>query len=145
MLRLSLAVTGFLLLTAGTAAADRFDDDLLALINDYRAGRELGKLTVKPVLADLAREHSRDMRSRRRMDHAGFERRFRRASATGARSCVENVAWNQETPRQLFDDWKNSPGHDRNMLDPAVTAVGIARSGGYATFFACELPIQSTP
>jgi len=81
--------------------------------------------------------HSRDMRSTGRMNHDGFEKRFRSAVAGGAHGCVENVGWNYATPEGMFDGWQHSPGHDKNMLDPQITEAGIAKFGPYITFFAC--------
>jgi uncharacterized protein YkwD len=121
----------------GSARADRFDDDLLVLINRYRATKKLKPLAGSPQLVDLAEEHSRNMQDKQTMSHEGFDERFQRAAADGARGCVENVAWNHKTPQSLFNGWRRSPGHNRNMLNRKITRVGISRSGAYATFFAC--------
>jgi uncharacterized protein YkwD len=69
------------------------------------------------------------------MSHDGFEERFRRA--TDASNCVENVGWNHQTAQSLFDAWRKSPGHNRNMLERKIRRAGIGREGAYATFFAC--------
>lgn len=130
-------VTLLLLGSAGSARADRFDDDLLGLINRYRSAKKLKPLSSAPQLVELAGEHSHTMQEQERLSHDGFEERFKRASAEGARGCVENVAWNQQTPQALFDAWRKSSGHNRNMLDRKITRAGISRSGTYTTFFAC--------
>jgi uncharacterized protein YkwD len=48
------------------------------------------------------------------------------------------VGWNHETPQSLFDGWRKSPGHNRNMLERRVSRVGISKAGPYVTFFACQ-------
>jgi uncharacterized protein YkwD len=131
------AVAVLLLGGVGIARADRFDDDLLVLINRYRSAKGLKALASSPRLSGLAAEHSQAMREQDRMSHEGFEGRFNRAAAEGDRSCVENVAWNHPTPQSLFDDWRRSPGHNRNMLERKINRAGIVRSGAYVTFFAC--------
>jgi len=124
-----------LLLCAQSALAGQFEDELLVLINRYRSAHKLKALVSSPLYTDLAREHSRTMQEQQNMSHDGFNDRFRRA--VDASSCVENVGWNHETPQSLFNGWKTSPGHNRNMLARKITRAGIGKSGAYATFFAC--------
>lgn len=118
-----------------TATAGQFEEDLLVLINRYRSTKRLKALVSSPLYTDLAREHSQTMQEQQNMSHNGFEDRFRRA--TDASSCVENVGWNHETPLSLFNGWRKSPGHNRNMLDRKIKRAGINKTGPYATFFAC--------
>ena len=117
------------------ASAGRFEDDLLVLINRYRSTKRLKALVSSPLYEGLAREHSQAMQERERMSHDGFDERFRRA--VDASGCVENVGWNHETPQSLFEGWRTSAGHNRNMLDRRIRRAGISRSGAYVTFFAC--------
>ena len=133
-LRLLAAVLLALVLVQ-TAAAGQFEDELLVLINRYRSTKKLKALVSTPLYIDLAREHSRFMLEQQSMSHDGFEERFNRVS--DARSCVENVGWNHETPKSLFDGWRKSPGHNRNMLERKINKAGISRVGTYTTFFAC--------
>jgi uncharacterized protein YkwD len=125
-----------LLLTslAVPALAGQFEDELLVLINRYRASRKLKPLVSSPACSELAREHSLAMLEHQRMSHDGADDRFKRS---GASSCVENVGWNHETPQSLFTGWKESPGHNRNMLERKISMAGISKSGAYVTFFAC--------
>jgi uncharacterized protein YkwD len=131
-----LAVTMLvLLLSVQAALAGRFEDELLVLINRCRSSKKLKALVNTPLYSDLARGHSRDMQEQNSLGHDGFNDRFRRAA--GARSCVENVGWNHETPQSLFNGWKDSPGHRENMLNRKIHGAGISKSGAYVTFFAC--------
>ncbi len=118
-----------------TAAAGQFEDELLVLINRYRSTKKLKAMVSSSQYIDLAREHSQVMQEQQSMNHDGFEDRFR--LAVDARSCVENVGWNHKTPQSLFDGWKNSSGHNRNMLERKISRAGIGKSGAYVTFFAC--------
>jgi uncharacterized protein YkwD len=132
----ALAILLTLMLT-GPAKAGTYEDDLLALINKYRVEHRLKPLTMRPSYVNLAYEESLAMRKVGRMSHDGFPASFRKATATGANSCVENVAWNFATAHGLFKGWQKSPEHDRNMRDPAITGAGIAKVGPYITFIAC--------
>ena len=124
------------LMLVQTAGAGQFEDELLVLINRYRSTKKLKPLVSSPQYVALAGEHSQTMLEQQRMSHDGFEERFRQAA--DAHSCVENVGWNHQTPQSLFDGWRKSPGHNRNMLVLKISRAGISRSGAYATFFACN-------
>lgn len=38
---------------------------------------------------------------------------------------AENLALNQKDAREVFRDWRESPGHFQNMIDPRWTRIGI--------------------
>ena len=133
--RLLAATVLALLLSVQVALAGRFEDELLSLINRYRSAHKCKTLASTPLYTDLARGHSRAMQEQNSLGHDGFNDRFRQAA--GARSCVENVGWNHETPQSLFNGWKDSPGHRENMLNRKISRAGISKSGAYVTFFAC--------
>jgi uncharacterized protein YkwD len=111
-----------------------FEFNLRALINDYRRDNGLAALEYDPHLHDLAEEHSREMDRLNTLSHDGFNDRFTRS---GYNLAVENVAYNYQTPEALFEGWRNSSGHNSNMLNPGISHVGISKVGAYATFFAC--------
>jgi uncharacterized protein YkwD len=71
----------------------------------------------------------------RRLSHDEFPSRVRRS---GYAMCVENVGWNYPTPADQMKAWRESPGHDRNLLDARVTHAGVAVAGDYITFIACR-------
>jgi uncharacterized protein YkwD len=136
-LRLFAAITLTLLLSVQSTVAGQFETELLVLINRYRSSHRLKALVSSPLYNDLAREHSQAMQEQQRMSHDGADDRFRQAAADSARSCVENVGWNHETPQSLFNGWRNSAGHNRNMLNREINRAGINKTGAYITFFAC--------
>ncbi len=115
--------------------AGRYARHLAELINEYRSYRGLAPLELVPDLNAIASEHSVEMAQDGRLSHDGFMERFDR---TGARICVENVGWNFPHAEAQLDGWRASPGHDRNLLEPKVVRMGIARSSTFVTFFACS-------
>ena len=105
-----------------------------ALINEYRSQHRLDRLTSAAVLEQVADVHSRDMAQARRPSHGGFRERFRQVDGA---ICVENVAAHFDTPEALFEGWRRSPAHERNLLEPRIVRMGLAARDRYVTFFAC--------
>lgn len=112
-----------------------YERHLADLINEYRAHRGLAPLVLVPDLNAIAIEHSAQMAQQRRLSHDGFQQRFDR---TGAQLCVENVGWNFPHAEAQLDGWRASEGHHRNLLEPRVARMGIARARTFVTFFACS-------
>lgn len=108
---------------------------LARLINEYRGDHGLAPLELASELNELASEHSSQMAEQRRLSHDGFRGRFDR---TRARVCVENVGMNFPHGEAQLDGWRASAGHHRNLLEPKVVRMGLARSASFVTFFACS-------
>ncbi|MCD4689806.1 MAG: hypothetical protein K8R55_10835 [Desulfuromonadaceae bacterium] len=111
-----------------------YESSLRDLISNYRQENGLGRLAFDAPLHDLAQEHSTNMQASGVMSHDGFTERYNRS---GYGICVENVGWNYPTPEAMFDGWRNSSGHNTNMLDARIDWAGVSREGAYITFFAC--------
>ncbi len=111
-----------------------YELNLFQLINDYRFQQLLAALEFDSHLNDLARGHSQNMEISQTMSHDGFQERY---ESSGFNTCVENVGWNYATPEAMFEGWRTSDGHNRNMLNERIEFVGISKVGDYITFFAC--------
>jgi uncharacterized protein YkwD len=65
-----------------------------------------------------------------KLSHNGFMGRCQAAGYN--RTCGENLAWNMNTssdaPQRTMTQWRNSPGHYKNLISPSTTVVGY----GYA-------------
>jgi uncharacterized protein YkwD len=121
----------------GDGSASDYAARVMYAVNAYRAEKGLAALLPSPALATLAAEHSSDMASRKRPSHDGFAQRFER---TGAELCVENVAQGFRIPEQVITGWRHVATHHRNLLEPRVRYLGLANTGLYVTFFACDTP-----
>lgn len=119
---------------AAGPADDVYAQRLTTLINQHRVRHARGPLAVDAGLQRLAQEHSAAMATAGRLSHDGFPTRAQRS---GHALCVENVGWNYATPQAQFDGWRDSAGHDRNMLDSRVGHVGVATVNHYTTMIAC--------
>ena len=113
-------------LASGRAEVDA--NAAASMISGYRRNHGLGPVTVDRELTRLAQAHARAMAARNEMGHnvgTSFAERIRN-STIRARAVVENVAAGYHTLAEAFSGWRDSPGHRANMLDPAVTRMGIA-------------------
>lgn len=118
-------------------AAPDYAARVLYAVNTYRVEKGLPALLPSPALLALAAEHSSGMAARKRPSHDGFAQRFER---TGAELCVENVAQGFRVPEQVLAGWRTVATHHRNLLEPRVRYLGLANTGLYVTFFACDAP-----
>jgi uncharacterized protein YkwD len=112
-----------------------YEMELTRKINEYRQTKNLPPLYLSSTLNQLASEHSIYMDRQKQLNHDFFKQRVQ---SSGRNTCVENVGWNYPTSDKQFMGWYKSPGHHKNMINPAITVTGVARHGAYVTFFACR-------
>jgi uncharacterized protein YkwD len=135
-LLLAVAFSGTFVATPRPAAAlDAQEQAFLTLINNYRAANGLGALSTNAQLEAAADWMSNDMAAKNYFSHTDSLGRdpFQRMAAFGYDYNTwkgENLAAGSETAQAAFDLWKNSPGHDANMLNANFTVIGIARAYG---------------
>lgn len=98
----------------------------------YRLREGVGELARSRTLDLMAREHSRDMASRRFAAHGTPDGRstIERAAAYGLTYARigENIARMRKPDdpvRRAVEGWIHSPSHRSNLLDPAFTETGI--------------------
>lgn len=128
-----------------SAEKDQPDEEIVAtvhrLVNEFRQKRDLGPLTLDPIISAAAREHSADMaRHGDRISHRGFERRLQDIrKKLPYRAAAENIAaidgYNNPA-RVAVEGWGKSPEHRNNMLgDFSLTGIGIAQGEDGRYFF----------
>ncbi|PFG75174.1 CAP domain-containing protein [Tepidiforma thermophila] len=113
-------------------ALDSEEQAFLALINQYRAQNGLGPLTISTNLNRAAAWMVEDMATKGYFSHTDSLGRspYQRAIDCGYPSGAgENLAagssWS--TAQAAFEAWRNSPGHNQNMLTSFYQQIGIAR------------------
>jgi uncharacterized protein YkwD len=117
----------------GTAALDSEEIAFLGLINDYRAQNGLGALQVSISLTKSSDWMSTDMATTGNFSHTDTLGRdpSARMEAYGYDTSYywgENIAGGNATAQDTFTQWKNSPGHNANMLGSSYKVIGIARA-----------------
>lgn len=119
-----------------TPASGNVAADVITYTNEARARNGLRPLTTSAKLMDAARLHAQQMARYQQAEHtisgAQYPTVQSRIQAVGYvySSIAENVAWNQQSARDVVNAWMRSPGHRANILDPTLTQIGaaIARS-----------------
>jgi uncharacterized protein YkwD len=100
------------------------------LINQYRAEHGLKPLKLNPALTDAAKAHSRDLAKWDRISHYGSDgsNPWDRVKRTGykPRLAAENVGTGQISFNEVLKGWKESPGHNKNLLLADAREMGLA-------------------
>jgi uncharacterized protein YkwD len=132
---------------AGTGAADQLADverAIATLTNRERVAKQRPPVAWSDALAQVARNHSRDMLRRRYFDHrspegAGPADRVTRAGIS-FRRCAENIFSITNGPTAanslaavVVKAWMDSRGHRRNLLDDGVRRVGVGAAAAGRT------------
>ncbi|MCX7445149.1 CAP domain-containing protein [Corynebacterium sp. P7003] len=97
----------------------RVSAETIRLLNEHRVAHGLRPVIVDANLTRRSVEWSKHMRDVNRLYHSGD-------------NVWENVLYNYNSASDAsapFRQWRNSPGHNANMLLPDVTRVGV----GFAT------------
>ena len=100
------------------------------LINQYRRDKGLKPLKLNAELSAAAKNHSRDLAKWDRISHFGSDGsnpwdRVKRAGYK-AKLTAENVGTGQVTFDEVMKGWKESPGHNKNLLLGDAEHMGIA-------------------
>jgi uncharacterized protein YkwD len=100
------------------------------IINQYRKDKGLKPLKLNAELTEAAKAHSRDLAKWDRISHYGSDgsNPWDRVKRTGfkARLAAENVGTGQVDFNEVMRGWKESSGHNKNLLLPDATHMGIA-------------------
>ncbi len=124
--------------TVGSFCSGAPEQQLLVLINNYRASKGLGKLVMGQHISAAAGHHSKDMGVRNYFSHTTLgtghgptERMLAHGYPADTTWRGENIAAGNSDPSRTFEQWKNSPGHNAIMLSTKANAIGIDRTGRY--------------
>jgi uncharacterized protein YkwD len=134
--------TGLVLLLASTpvqvagqeSLLSSEEQALLGQVNEYRIQNGLNPLTISPALTQAAHLMSQDMADKNYFSHTDSLGRdpFQRMAISGYDCeayntwCGENLAAGVSAGSETFVLWRNSPGHNGNMLNPNYVVAGIA-------------------
>jgi uncharacterized protein YkwD len=125
------------LLDADTSASSYCPDSqeakFLSLINSYRAKNGVGKLALSGTLGAAAEHHSIEMARYNYFSHTlrnavSWVTNITNHGYKASGTMGENIAAGHSAAIDTFTQWRNSPGHNRNMLNPSFRAIGIGRA-----------------
>ncbi len=117
---------------------------VLSMLNSYRAQHGVAPVTASGDLRRAAQDMADHIARRDRLKSPQHSRNglYSRLVAHGIKhdAAAENLGYGYATLQAAFDGWHGSSGHDRNLLNPNVTQMGLARTnrpdGTYRNFWA---------
>ncbi len=122
----------------GTTPLDTQEQAFVGLINNYRASNGLSALTPCTSLNRAAQGHSEWMLAQMNLSHTGANGSSmvdRACDACYDQACPlqtsmgENILYNfNGNAQSAFDQWRNSPPHNANMLNSSFTMIGVGRA-----------------
>ena len=112
----------------GGYTPDSEERKFLDLINDYRRRNGAGNLALHNSLGAAAESHSRDMARKNYFRHSNTKKLVERHGYKNWRAIGENIAAGQKTANEVFEDWRKSNDHDKNMRNKTFTEIGIGRA-----------------
>jgi uncharacterized protein YkwD len=106
------------------AVGARIDSETAAeMISAYRRNHGLKPLRLDSTLAGLAEREAGAMAADAKPVSAEA---VKAKAAAGYRAPAANVSAGYQTFAEAFSGWRESPSHDRVMLDPRADRMGIA-------------------
>ena len=154
VLAVLVAVTLLLVALPGLASAKTYSSEELSfiqLINQYRQSNGLGTLLLSDTISDASTKHSSDMAKYDFFAHDTVQSDYFPAGSTPwdrMRICGydyntamgENIAAGYANAQAVFTGWKNSPGHNANMLNASyrVIGIGLVTGGSYGEYWTTD-------
>lgn len=92
--------------------------------NELRAGTDSPELTTDVCATEAATARAEQLVGRSELDHAPLDDVIASCAPPGG-TAAENLSRAAASPAQVVEAWDGSPGHRANLLDPALTRVGV--------------------
>lgn len=120
--------------TNTTCNCSSFIQEFVDAINNYRLENGKNSLSIDPKLSDSACKHSQWMSTNNNLNHIGENNSkfYERCQLSNTTCDAENLAYGATSGQKVFELWKNSPGHNANMLGDH-NYVGVSLAGLYST------------
>lgn len=126
--------------STSTQALDAAEQELLRLINEFRAQNGVAPLKPSPNLSRAAAWMSEDgqrmggfITNPPHRDSLGRMPSDRAADCGYPGGAGENLAWGYSSPAAVLAAWKQSPGHNANLLNGFYRVIGIGKAGSFWT------------
>jgi uncharacterized protein YkwD len=101
-------------------------EDMAEVISQYRRAHGLSTVKTDPELTAIAERQAKAMAAAGIMDHSVAGSFSSRISGARTSMAAENIAAGTSTWEETFRVWKNSPGHNANLLQSKADIVGVA-------------------
>lgn len=123
-------------ISSSAFCADADEVAFVGLINAYRKANGLSALALTQTLSTAAEHHSASMANNNYFSHTlvpegiSWSQNIKNHGYDFNTFRGENIAAGNSTPDRTFDQWKASPTHNDNMLNPNFKAMGIGKAYG---------------
>jgi len=129
------SVDGLAAISASQYSPDSQECAMLKLINDWRKQNGKTALRLSRTLGAAAEHHSVEMTTYNYFSHTmrngvTWSQNITKHGYPTGTYRAENIARGNSTAAKTFTQWKNSSGHNANMLSSSYKAIGIGRSYG---------------
>ena len=114
------------LLGLAVATSSARADDITAAISQYRREHGLSAVKTDAKLTTVAVRQAQAMAKSGIMDHDVAGSFASRIAGVNIDSGAENIAAGTKTWADTLRIWKNSPGHNQNLLRPGADIIGVA-------------------
>lgn len=103
---------------------------MLAEINRFRSDHDLPPLKADPRLETASQEWAERIAADRRLQHRSDASLSSLLDTGGWETINENLYYASRSPdpAKVLADWKRSPFHRKNLLNPAIRFAGIGRA-----------------
>src|SRR5215831_9048754 len=133
-----------LLVAVSTAHAD----DITAMISQYRREHGLPAVKADAKLTAVAVRQAQAMAAAGVLDHDVAGAFASRIASANTNSAAENIAAGTKTWADTLRIWKDSPGHNTNLLRPDADILGVAvahnENTRYKTYWAMVIGRKPT-
>lgn len=106
---------------------DEWTRQVVELVNAERARAGVAALSISSGASTAAQVRAVEISkafSHTRPDGRGFGTALNEAGVSYSRS-GENIAYGQQTPQAVVEQWMNSAGHRANILNPDYKGIGV--------------------
>ena len=111
------------------ALADNCEQQVIEAVNQVRRDNGLLPLLYNPLLSAAAHQYANFIASRDLLSHTvdgrTFDQRDVAAGYSGWTVVGENLAGGYATAEEAMAAWLASPGHRKNILNPAFLETGV--------------------
>ena len=115
---------------------DEMSNEILSIINDYRASLNLPPFSRHTLAKEEAMSHTAYMIVNNKVSHDNFFERSDNLRANGASAVSENVAFGYRTAQAVVDGWLNSPSHKEAIeSDFTHSGISVAQTESGVNFF----------
>ena len=122
--------TACLILAALIASSAAHADDVISMISQYRRAHGLPAVHADSTLTALAQQQANAMAARGVLSHTIAGSFASRVANANVGHAGENIAMGQRSWADALRAWKASAGHNRNLLMPGATRIGVAVAHG---------------